>query len=176
MRQRIMLASVMLLKPALLIADEPTTALDAMVQREVMELMVGLAGERGHRGTDDQPRSAHGRPLRRPGVIVMSKGAIVEQGATVEGSRPGPEAYTRKLLASMPRRASALPVPQEGRPIVEVRGLIVDYRAGGGGFRKADREARAARHRPRPAAPAKCVALVGGTGSGKTTLGRAIRG
>jgi peptide/nickel transport system ATP-binding protein len=45
MRQRIMLASVMLLKPALLIADEPTTALDAVVQREVLELMVGLTRE-----------------------------------------------------------------------------------------------------------------------------------
>ncbi|MGO7557747.1 ATP-binding cassette domain-containing protein, partial [Rhizobium johnstonii] len=42
MRQRIMLASVMLLKPALLIADEPTTALDAVIQRDVMELMVEL--------------------------------------------------------------------------------------------------------------------------------------
>ena len=49
MRQRIMLASVMLLKPALLIADEPTTALDALVQRDVMELMVGLTRVRVRR-------------------------------------------------------------------------------------------------------------------------------
>jgi peptide/nickel transport system ATP-binding protein len=47
MRQRIMLASVMLLKPALLIADEPTTALDAVIQRDVLELMVGLTRENG---------------------------------------------------------------------------------------------------------------------------------
>ena len=46
MRQRIMLASVMLLKPALLIADEPTTALDAVVQRDVLELMVELTTRR----------------------------------------------------------------------------------------------------------------------------------
>ena len=56
MRQRIMLASVMLLKPALLIADEPTTALDAVVQRDVLELMVELTRAQRHRRADDQPR------------------------------------------------------------------------------------------------------------------------
>ena len=55
MRQRIMLASVMLLRPKLLIADEPTTALDTLSQREVLDLMVGLAARPWHVGDADHP-------------------------------------------------------------------------------------------------------------------------
>ncbi|RVP87825.1 ATP-binding cassette domain-containing protein, partial [Sinorhizobium meliloti] len=81
MRQRIMLASVMLLKPALLIADEPTTALDAVIQRDVMELMVELTRAEGTAIlliSHDLPMVA--RYTSR--IVVMEKGAIVEKGRT----------------------------------------------------------------------------------------------
>ena len=55
MRQRIMLASVMLLRPALLIADEPTTALDTLTQREVLDMMVEPHARQRHRGAADHP-------------------------------------------------------------------------------------------------------------------------
>ena len=83
MRQRIMLASVMLLKPALLIADEPTTALDAVIQRDVMELMVELTTAEGTAVlliSHDLPMVA--RYTNR--IVVMEKGVVVEQGTTEE--------------------------------------------------------------------------------------------
>ena len=81
MRQRMMLASVMLLEPALLIADEPTTALDAVVQRDVLELMVALTRE--HRTavlmiSHDLPMVA--RYTER--MVVMQHGRVLEEGAT----------------------------------------------------------------------------------------------
>ena len=60
MRQRIMLASVLVMRPALLIADEPTTALDAIIQKEVMDIMVELTPRHRHRGAAGEPRPRHG--------------------------------------------------------------------------------------------------------------------
>ena len=114
MRQRIMLASVMLLKPALLIADEPTTALDAVVQRDVLELMVELT--RAH-GTAvlmiSHDLSMIARYTDR--IIVMCKGEIVEEGATQDLLRQPKHPYTRKLLAAMPRRVPLRHVPDTAR-------------------------------------------------------------
>ncbi len=173
MRQRIMLASVMLLKPALLLADEPTTALDAVVQREVVELMVDLARDHGTAVlmiSHDLAMVA--RYTHR--MIVMRQGQIVEQGSTGEILRGPRHAYTRGLLEAMPRRGSPRVVaPVE--PLVDVRQLVVDYAAGGGLLRR--RSPKRALHGIDLAIrPGEVVAVVGGSGSGKTTLGRAIAG
>jgi peptide/nickel transport system ATP-binding protein len=174
MRQRIMLASVMLLKPALLIADEPTTALDAVVQKEVVELMVDLARvERTAVLMISHDLSMVARYTDR--VIVMAQGEIVEQGPTAKLMAAPEHPYTRKLLDSMPRRRAAQPVSQEGRPLVEVRGLSVDYRGQGGPFRKSVAK-RALHGVDLTLRPGEVLAVVGGSGSGKTTLGRAIAG
>ena len=100
MRQRIMLASVMLLRPALLIADEPTTALDALTQREVLELMLELTREQGtamlfiSHDLALVARYAHK-------VVVMRHGQSVEQG-TIQDILLAPKAeYTRQLLDAL---------------------------------------------------------------------------
>ncbi|PWC47329.1 ABC transporter ATP-binding protein [Azospirillum sp. TSA6c] len=174
MRQRIMLASVMLLQPALLIADEPTTALDAVVQRDVLELMVGLT--RAH-GTAvlmiSHDLSMVARYTDR--IIVMRKGEIVEQGRSDELLRAPQHPYTRALLSAMPRRLPARPIPPAATPIIEVRDLVVEYGGRRGLFRK-EAGKRALHGLSLSIMPREVVALVGGSGSGKTTLGRAIAG
>jgi peptide/nickel transport system ATP-binding protein len=173
MRQRMMLASVMLLAPALLVADEPTTALDAVVQRDVLELMVGLTREHGTAVlmiSHDLPMVA--RYTER--VVVMSQGQVVESGSTADLLAEPKHPYTRKLLHAMPRRMPAR-LPSREPAVVEVKQLVVDYP---GRRRLLSRTAakRALHGIDLAIHPREVVAVVGGSGSGKTTLGRTIAG
>jgi peptide/nickel transport system ATP-binding protein len=174
MRQRIMLASVMLLKPALLVADEPTTALDAVVQRDVLELMVELTQANGTAVlmiSHDLGMIA--RYSRR--VVVMCKGEVVEAGRTDDLLRRPQHPYTRKLLAAMPKRGPARTLPPATTPIVAVRDLVVDYPGRQSFFRRSAGK-RALHGISLEVQPRQVVAVVGGSGSGKTTLGHVIAG
>ena len=173
MRQRMMLASVMLLEPALLIADEPTTALDAVVQRDVLELMVSLTREH-HTAvlliSHDLPMVA--RYTDR--VVVMEQGVVVEAGQTTRLLAAPQQAYTRKLLEAIPRRHAARCVADEA-PVIAVRNLVFDYPGKRKLFAKAPAK-RVLHGIDLVVRPREVVAVVGGSGSGKTTLGRAIAG
>ncbi len=173
MRQRMMLASVMLLEPALLIADEPTTALDAVVQRDVLELMVGLTRE--HQTavlmiSHDLPMVA--RFTQR--MVVMRHGEVKEVGNTDDMLEHPKHEYTRELLQAMPRRLPARQVVDDA-PVIEVRHLVVDYPGHRRLFAKAVPK-RALHGIDLVVRPREVVAVVGGSGSGKTTLGRTIAG
>ena len=175
MRQRIMLASVLLLKPKLLIADEPTTALDTLSQREVLELMTDLARDSGVATlliTHDLGLVA--RYAAR--VVVLEKGRLIEKGPTPEVLTRPAEAYTRRLLAARPRAMPEAPAAAEAAPILlSVEKACVAYPGRPGLFG--------------PGPPRTIVhdvdltlsfgqitALVGASGSGKSTLGRAVLG
>ena len=173
MRQRVMLASVLLLKPKLLIADEPTTALDTLNQREVLDIMVELARDEGVAVlliTHDLGVVA--RYADR--VVVLEKGKLIEIGTTSEVLAHSKQPYTQKLIASLPRRSAARP-PVRGDILLSVEKCCVDY-AGKPGIFRAGRPERVVREVDLEVRKGEIVALVGASGSGKSTLGRAILG
>ncbi len=172
MRQRIMLASVMMLKPALLIADEPTTALDTLSQREILDLMVELARDEGTAVL----LITHNLGLvarYADRAIVMQRGRIVEEGQARALLTSPREEYTRALVDALPRRTPRPRRHTDAAPVLEARGLEVQY----GGRQRLFRRTpgvKAVNGVDLSIHPGETVALVGGSGSGKTTLGRAM--
>lgn len=172
MRQRIMLASIMLLKPKLLIADEPTTALDTLTQAEVLDLMAELTRENGTAVL----LITHNLGLvarYADRALVMQRGRIVEQGEARALLAAPREAYTRELIEALPRRAPARGEAALPAPLIEARGVQVDF-AGRQRFFSRGRAVMAVRGVDLTVREGEVVALVGGSGSGKTTLGRAM--
>jgi peptide/nickel transport system ATP-binding protein len=172
MRQRIMLASVMLLKPKLLIADEPTTALDTLTQAEVLDLMVELTRENGTAVL----LITHNLGLvarYADRAIVMQSGRIVEEGGAKALLAAPREAYTRDLVDALPRRGAARPAGAITTPLVRAEGVVVEF-GGRQRFFSTTRAVRAVDGVDLTVHEGETVALVGGSGSGKTTLGRAM--
>ncbi|MPS78994.1 MAG: ABC transporter ATP-binding protein [Achromobacter sp.] len=172
MRQRILLAGVMLLKPRLLIADEPTTALDCVVQKEVLDLMCELTREQGTALIFISHNLALVAAYTQR-VLVMCRGRAVETGQVAQVlSRPA-DPYTLSLLDALPKRGPAR-APVTGAPILQVDQLAIDYAVRGGWRRK--RYVRAVHQASFHVAPGETLAIVGESGSGKTTVMMSILG
>lgn len=179
-KQRIIIAMALVLNPGLIVADEPTTALDVTVQAEILDLL---------RRCRDEFGAAIVLITHNMGVVadladrvaVMYQGQVVEE-ADVRTLFASPQAeYTKKLLAAVPKigqgavqtreRAVAREAGPDAVPVVSARGLRIQYpgRLGRAGFVAVDGVDFEIR-------PREVLGLVGESGSGKTTIGRAIAG
>ncbi len=175
MRQRIMLASVMLLKPKLLIADEPTTALDSLSQREVMEVMAELTRTGGTSVlliTHDLGLVAR----YADHVAVLETGKRVEHGPVRQVLTEPRQVYTRSLIDALPVRNEAVRARDAGEPLIEARDVQVSFPGARQGWFGKRQDKLAVRGVSLGVQPGEVVAVVGGSGSGKTTLGRAMIG
>ena len=184
MRQRIMIAMAMSTNPAILIADEPTTALDVTVQAQILDLMrdlkprfdtsiilithdMGVVAEMADR------------------VVVMHQGRKVEEGTVREIFGSPRESYTQGLLGAVPRLGSCAATaeprqvvaepkrPALGETLVETRGMCKRF-SERGWFRRKDSGVLAMDEVGFSLAPGETLALVGESGSGKSTTGRAV--
>jgi peptide/nickel transport system ATP-binding protein len=190
MRQRVMIAIALAAQPDLLIADEPTTALDVTIQAQVLDLLKDLQSQFNMgllfithdlavvKQTADQ-------------IAVMHQGELVEHGTNEAFFASPKHAYSRALLAAIPtaqkrlqrdleqdaKRVSAVAQPEAedaAGPILSVRNLQVHFPIRGGVFRRAVDYVRAVDDVSFDLHAGKTLALVGESGCGKTTVGKAI--
>ncbi|MFC7219825.1 dipeptide ABC transporter ATP-binding protein [Streptomyces polyrhachis] len=176
MRQRTLIAMALACEPRLLVADEPTTALDVTVQAQILDLLHGLRAETGMglllvthdlgvvAGSVDE-------------VLVMKDGRAVERGPVAAVLGAPKEAYTAALLAAVPRvEAASAPVRTDGAvadgdepPLLAVRALRKEFGRGRRATVAVDGVDLTLR-------AGEALGVVGESGSGKTTLGRMVTG
>ena len=178
-RQRAMIAMALACRPRLLLADEPTTALDVTLRGQILDLLDDLRQQNGMAVL----MITHDLNLVRrfaDRVIVMENGHIVEQGPVAEVFANPQHAYTQKLIDSRPvRDVVEQPVnPSQGTPMLQAQALRVGYPVPLGGvkgwFRKGEFVAVQGADFTLP--PGQTLGVVGESGSGKSTLALAALG
>ncbi|NIX76089.1 ABC transporter ATP-binding protein [Microvirga sp. c23x22] len=171
-RQRVMIAMSLANEPDLLIADEPTTALDVTVQAQILKLLAELKSRLGMA----MLFITHDLGIVRKvadRVCVMLKGEIVEQGPVDEVFGNPQHSYTKRLLAAEPK-GRANPVPANAPTVVEAGPLKVWFPIKRGFFRKIVGHVKAVDGVSVRVRKGETIGVVGESGSGKTTLGLAI--
>ncbi len=171
-RQRIMIAMALVLDPDLLIADEPTTALDVTTQLQILKLIEEMQERHGTAVlfiTHDMGVVAEIADT----VSVMQKGEIVESAPIRELLTNPQKDYTRKLLKAVPNLA-----PRPARAVSEKEAVLnvdrLEMTYGGGGWFRKSEGVRAARDVTFDIAPGRTLGIVGESGSGKSTVARCI--
>lgn len=171
-RQRVMIAMALANEPDILIADEPTTALDVTIQAQILKLLRDLQ----KRFDMAIVLITHDLGIVRhfaERVAVMRRGEIVEQGATAEIFENPKADYTRMLIDAEPHGRKA--APADNAPIIlEGRNVVVDYRIDGGLLKKRASSFRAVDNVSISLHEGQTIGVVGESGSGKSTLGRAL--
>ncbi|HTI81440.1 MAG TPA: ABC transporter ATP-binding protein [Acetobacteraceae bacterium] len=193
MRQRVMIAMALSCRPRMLIADEPTTALDVTVQAQVLRLMRNLQQELGMALlfiTHDMGVVAEIADR----VVVMRQGEKVEEGDVFTLFDKPTHPYTRALLAAVPTLGAlagtplpapfpdppgSVPPPQdtvraEDGPVLSVRNLVTRFQIGGGVFSRPVGLIHAVEHVSLDIRAGETLGLVGESGCGKSTTGRSI--
>jgi microcin C transport system ATP-binding protein len=174
-RQRAMIAMALACRPRLLLADEPTTALDVSLRGQILELLGQLQRQYGMAVM----LITHDLNLVRrfaDRVAVMEKGQIVEQGPVGTVFAQPQHGYTRQLLASRPQRNISEPPAAE--PWLQASGLRVSYPVAKPGWRGWFSSGRfvAVQGADLAIAPGRTLGVVGESGSGKSTLALALLG
>ena len=194
MRQRVVIAMAMACEPRLLIADEPTTALDVTIQAEILALIDRLKRETGMAVlfiTHDMAVVAQ----MADRVVVMYRGNLVEEGPVERIFADPQEEYTRKLLAAVPRlgemrgksapepmrlvgetasNAPVTPIDVDPKPLLQVHNLTTRYPVKGGLFRRTIANVHAVEDVSFDIPRGQTLALVGESGCGKSSCGRSI--
>lgn len=172
-RQRAMIAMALALDPKILIADEPTTALDVTTQAQVLRLI-------------KQMQETHGTGVvfitHDFGVVadiadrvaVMQNGLVVETGTTDEVLRRPTHPYTQALMAAVPSLIPRAARPRSDETVMRVNGLTKTYRGGGGLFGGKARVVHAAKEVTLDLTRGETLGIVGESGSGKSTVARCI--
>ncbi len=201
MRQRVMIAMALACQPKLLIADEPTTALDVTIQAQILNLIAEIQKDMGTSIlfiTHDLGVVANVAER----TMVMCAGEHIETQPTTDVFRTPQHSYTKALLAAMPRLGEmrgtvtprAFPIvdrltgvqthPEElpstvtegGEPALELRNLVMRYPLGGGFLRASKGAVHAVENVSFCLQPGETLGLVGESGCGKSTIGRTIMG
>ena len=170
-RQRVMIAMALSLGPRLLIADEPTTALDVTTQAQILKLIRRLQAEREMSVlfiTHDFGVVAD----MADKVVVMRHGRVVESGATSAVLGEPAHSYTRALIAAVPKGERYLPAPADSAPLVAVKNLTKRFRRGGL-FSRAP-QVTAVDGVSLTLRRGETLGVVGESGSGKSTLARCV--
>ncbi|MFB4422101.1 dipeptide ABC transporter ATP-binding protein [Streptomyces sp. QL37] len=173
MRQRALIAMALACEPRLIVADEPTTALDVTVQAQILDLLHDLRRETGMGlllVTHDVGVAAESVD----DILVMQHGRAVERGPVAEVLGTPRQPYTRELLASVPRideKRAGVPgprtVPRDAVPLLEADGLRREFGRGSGRVTAVDGVSLTVH-------AGETLGIVGESGSGKTTLGRML--
>ncbi|UWR22835.1 ABC transporter ATP-binding protein [Sulfitobacter sp. S190] len=171
-RQRVMIAMALANKPDVLIADEPTTALDVTIQAQILELLADLKKTEGM----GLLFITHDLGVVRriaDRVCVMQQGEIVEQGPTAQIFDDPQHPYTKKLLGAEPEGSPA-PVPADAETIAETENLKIWFPIQRGLMRRTVGHVKAVNDATLSVRAGETIGIVGESGSGKTTLALAI--
>ena len=171
-RQRAMIAGALALDPALLIADEPTTALDVTTQAQILQLIAEL---RARRGTGvlfiTHDFGVVAEIAHR--VVVMQKGKVVEQGLADDVLNRPQHRYTQMLIGAVPSLTPADRKPLDGAPVVLHTKNLRKVYSSGGLFQK-KRVVEAVKDVSIDIRRGETVGIVGESGSGKSTVARCV--